>query len=224
MSGYSIILACLLLFVTYTGCTGVQHSAMNTESPAISLARKIVNREFGEFFVYPMHDQTIDRIWENPEHHQILNTILDDTSISSEARFLAAEVLFQKDLFFTRQHSPAMVAAIYADALSNNRTGMANSWGLLYEHQDDGPVGITFLNMGKEAISALSALLDDERDHLEYQGSEEATIGNQYRYRVKDFAAYYIGRILGKPLKYYPDFADRDAQIEELKRELAGGR
>jgi hypothetical protein len=38
-----------------------------------------------------------------------------------------------------------------------------------------------------------------------YQGSKEATIGNAYGYRIKDFAAYYIGRILGVPLKYYPE-------------------
>jgi hypothetical protein len=97
---------------------------------------------------------------------------------------------------------------------------MANSWGLLYEHQDDGPVGIAFLTIGMKAIQPLCILLSDERTHLKYQGSVEATVGNRYGYRVKDFAAYYIGRITGKPLKYYRDLADRDRQIDQLKQEL----
>jgi hypothetical protein len=194
---------------------------MNTESTTASFARKLADREFGEFFIYPMHDQTIEKIWEDPENRELLDNVLDDSTISNEARFLAAEVFFKKDILFMQRHSPESVAAIYADALSNNRTGMANSWGLLYDRQDEGTVGIAFLTIGEKAIPALAQLLDDERTHLKYQGSIEATIGDGYGYRVKDFAAYYIGRILGKPLTYYPDISDRDAQIERLKKELS---
>jgi len=91
----------------------------------------------------------------------------------------------------------------------------------LYEHEDEGTVGITFLALGKTAIPALSKLLDDERTHLRYEGSEDAVVGNGYGYRIKDFAAYYIGRILGKPLKYHRDLTDRNAQIDKLRKELA---
>lgn len=193
---------------------------MNTESSTASFARKLVAREFGEFFIYPMHDETIERIWSDSSHHQLLDQILDDATVSAEAKFLACEVLFKKDLMFMQRHAPEKVAEIYAQALSNDLTGMANSWGLLYEHEDEGTVGIVFLKIGEKAIPALSKLLDDERTNLKYQGSIEATVGNGYGYRIKDFAAYYIGRILGKPLKYYRDLADRDAQIDSLKKEL----
>ncbi len=191
---------------------------MTTETTA-EFARKLVDRTFGEFFIYPMHDRTIDNIWDNPDNRPLLDSVLADTSISSEARFLAAEIFFRKDILFMRRHAPEMVAEIYADALKNDRTGMANSWGLLYQHEDEGPVGIAFLTIGEKAITPLSGLLDDETI-LHYQGSREATVGNAYRYRVKDAAAYYIGRILGEPLAYYPELSDRDAQIDRLREKL----
>jgi hypothetical protein len=189
---------------------------MNTSS----FAKKLTGREFGEFFIYPMHDETIEKIWSEPENHQLLDEVLSDESVSDEAKFLACVVFFKRDISFMQRHSPEKVAEIYAKALSNDLTGMANSWGLLYEDQDDGTAGVAFLAIGEKAIPALSKLLDDERTNLRYRGSEEATVGNGYGYRIKDFAAYYIGRILGTPLKYYPDTADRDKQIEELKARL----
>ena len=181
-----------------------------------SFAKKLTDREFGEFFIYPMHDQTIDKIWSDPSHHQLLDDILDDATTSNEAKFLACEVFFKKDILFMQRHSPEKVAEIYTQALSHDFTGKANSWGLLYEQQDEGTVGVVFLTIGEKAIPSLSKLLDDERTHLKYQGSIEATVGNGYGYRIKDFAAYYIGRIIGKPLKYYPNLADRDEQIKNL--------
>jgi len=190
---------------------------MNTKTNTASFANKLIAREFGEFFIYPMQDRTIDKIWSDSSNHQLLDNILDDATISDEAKFLACEVFFKKDILFMQRHPPEKVAYIYTKALSNDFTGMANSWGLLYEHEDEGTVGIAFLAIGEKAIPALSKLLDDERTHLKYQGSIEATVGNGYRYRIKDFAAYYIGRITGNPLTYYPNLADRDEQINNLK-------
>jgi hypothetical protein len=59
----------------------------------------------------------------------------------------------------------------------------------LYEHDDEGAVGSAFLTIGRTAIPALAKLLDDERTNLKYEGSAEATLGNGYGYRTKDFAA-----------------------------------
>jgi hypothetical protein len=193
---------------------------METESNTRRFAKQLVAREFGEFFIYPMHHQTIEKIWSDPRNHHLLDNILDDPKVSDLAKFLACEVLFKKDILFMQRHSPEKVAEVYAKALSGDFTGMANSWGLLYDTQDDGPVGTAFLLMGQRAIPVLAELLDDERTNLKYQGSAEATLGNQYGYRIKDFAAYYIGRITGNPLKYYPDPADRDKQIDELRTRL----
>jgi hypothetical protein len=193
---------------------------MNAQTETASFAKKLVAREFGEFFIYPMHDETIENVWSDPRNRQLLDDVLNDPTISHETKFLACEIFFKKDILFMRRHAPEEVAEIYAKALSDNLTGMANSWGLLYEHEDDGPVGGAFLTIGRKAIPALAKLLNDERTDLKYQGSVEATLGNQYRYRIKDFAAYYIGRINGTPLHYYADFSDRDEQINTLKKNL----
>jgi hypothetical protein len=32
---------------------------------------------------------------------------------------------------------------------------------------------------------------------------EEATVGNGYKYRIKDFAAFYLGRITGTPIAFH---------------------
>jgi hypothetical protein len=196
---------------------------METKTNIDRFAEKLVSGKFGEFFIYPMHDQTIDKIWSDPRNHQLLEKILDDPDISDLAKFLACEVLFKKDILFMQRHSPEKVAEVYAKALGSDFTGMANSWGLLYEGQDDGTVGTRFLLLGRTAIPALAKLLHDERTNLHYQGSAEATLGNKYGYRIKDFAAYYIGRITGNPIKYYPDPADRDEQIDRMRERLKRG-
>jgi hypothetical protein len=46
-------------------------------------------------------------------------------------------------------------------------------------------------------------------------------MGNAYGYRIKDFGAYYIGRIIGKPMQHHRNPADRDRDIDKLKQELA---
>lgn len=201
-------------------CDSTNNKKMNTKNDTLTFSNQLVNQKFGDFFIYPMRDNTIDSIWKDSSHHILLDNIIEDTDIPIKAKFLACEIFFKKDIFFMQRHTPEKVADIYAQALVNNYTGMANSWGLLYEQNDDGATGIAFLTIGEKAIPALVRLLEDERTHLKYQGSIEAAVGNSYKYRIKDFAAYYIGRIIGNPLKYYPTYEERDKQIQELKRKL----
>ena len=193
---------------------------MNPKTKHGIFAQQLVDRKFGNFFIYPMHDETIDSIWRDPANHKLLEDIIEDDSVSDEAKFLACVVLDKMDVTYGTRHSPEKIVGIYAKALVNNFTGMANSWGLLYDQMDDGPIGIKFIAMRQYAVPVLLKLLDDERTTLTYQGSAEATIGNGYKYRIKDFAAYYLGRMMGKPLKYYPDLSERDKQIEKLKEDL----
>lgn len=193
---------------------------MPDKTETLSFVKDLIMGKFGEFFTYPIHNQTIEKIWQDSNNHVILDNILIDNTISDEAKFLACEIFFKKDIQFMQRHAPAKIAAIYAQALVHNYTGKANSWGLLYEHEDDGPVGIEFLTIGKKAIPALARLLDNDNMSLHYQGSVEASTGNKNNYRIKDFAAYYIGRIMGKPLKYFLDLSERDKQINDLKKEI----
>lgn len=130
-------------------------------------------------------------------------------------------MLFARDLTFTSRVAPSVIAEVYGQALEHNLTGMANSWGLLYEHHDAGPVGIRFVMLGEPAVPALTRLLDNASAPLIYDGSKEATVGNAYHYRIKDFAAYYLGRIRRVPVAFHREPTERDQEIARLKAQLA---
>lgn len=142
-----------------------------------------------------------------------LKAIVIDEKAPTKARLLACEVLIKNEFTFLRDEEVKIdrVAAIYTNALVNNTTGMANSWGFLYE-----PIGIMLVMLGEEAIPELVKLLDNETIHR-YHGSEEATVGNGYQFRVKDFAAYYICRIKNIEAIYHKTHAAQDTEIEKLK-------
>ena len=185
------------------------------------LARKLTSRAYGEFFVLPAHEQTIERIWADPANRPALEALTADATQPLAARFLAAEVLFTRDFTFMARVSGAVIADIYAGALEQNLTGMANSWGLLYEHDDAGPVGIRFVMLGEAAVPALLRLLGNASAPLIYDGSKEATVGNAYHYRVKDFAAFYLGRIRRIPVAFHREPAERDQEIARLAQQVA---
>jgi len=200
-------------------------SISNQEAPvkgssSDDLARKLAAGKYGDFFNYSVRDKAVDRVWAEPGSLARLEAIVRDPEAPLQARFLASEVLFEKHFTFAAAIGPAVVAEIYAAALRDNLTGMANSWGLLYEHDDEGPVGVRFLMLGEAAVPALMPLLDDARTTLVYDGSEEATVGNGYQFRVKDFAAYYLGKIKRIPVAFHSDVEARDREIEALRRRL----
>jgi hypothetical protein len=185
------------------------------------LAEKLVNGFYGDFFNYLVRDDIIENIWNAPNSLQKLEHLIKDVNAPMKARFLACEVLFEKHFIFVPDVGSETVAEIYAQALLNNYTGMANSWGFLYEHNDEGPVGIRFIMIGKEAVPVLVKLLDNNDQSMLYDGSEEATLGNSYQFRIKDYAAFYISKIKRIPVQYHQDFKERDAEIEKLKFTLA---
>lgn len=202
------------------GGTLVAARSRNMQNQAGELSRKLVNHAYGELFVLPAHEQTIDRIWADSATHPVLETIVADATQPLPARFFAAEVLFARDLTFLTRVSATMVADIYAHALEQNLTGMANSWGLLYAHHDAGPVGIRFAMLGEAAVTPLLRLLGNADASMTYDGSKEATVGNAYHYRIKDFAAFYLGGIRNIPVEFHSELAERDREINQLKQQL----
>ncbi|HBE18007.1 MAG TPA: hypothetical protein DEG17_17405 [Cyanobacteria bacterium UBA11149] len=187
-------------------------------SKTSKLAQQLINREYGEFFTYPAHDKTIDAIWNTPGNPEALEALVNDKSAPTEARFLAADILFSRNFtVLLRTDLLEDLANIYAEALVNNYTENANSWGLLYEFNQSGPVGNRFLMMGEAALPVLVRLLDNESISVTYEGSETATIGNMYHFRVKDFAAFYISSITGIPVQFHREIDKRDTEIEKLK-------
>lgn len=140
-----------------------------------------------------------------------LAALVADRDAEGEARFLAAELWFDG-------HSEPPVAdlaelgELYARALAEGWAAYANPWGLPGEV---GPIGRHLMRLGDAAVPALRARLDDATP-VSYGGSEEATIGNRYAYRVKDVAAFYAARLAPAPYAVLATPAERDREIEKL--------
>jgi hypothetical protein len=184
------------------------------------LIGKLVNGAYGDFFNYAIRDDVIAAVWADHDSSARLGAIVGDRAAPMKARFLACEVLFEKRFVFVSEVGPEIVAGIYAYALAHNLTGMANSWGLLYNHNDEGPVGIRFIMIGAAAVPALLPLLDDASRPLTYAGSEDATVGNAYGFRVKDYAAFYLSKITRSPVTFHAHAEDRDREIAALVQRL----
>ena len=228
------LIVCLVVpcgLVAGVACTGSATSVSTnqasnertnmSQTQTKTLADKLLAGDYGVFFYYPQHEMTINRIWSEPTNPPALEALVADIAAPTKARFLAAEVLFTKDVFFLERVGRPLLAALYAEALVKMYTGHANSWGLLWIDNDVGEVGSRFLVLGDAAVSSLIALLDVDTVVTHYEGSEEATLGNGARYRIKDFAAYYLGRITQYPIPFHSEPSERDVEIARLREHLA---
>lgn len=184
------------------------------------LVRRLVNDEYGIVFYWPQHDFTVSKIYSEPGNPELLEQVLNDPSAPGRARFIAAEVLFARDFTFIDRTRRDDLARLYGEALVKNWAGHANVFGMLWDHDDVGPVGGRFVLLGRDALPALTALLDNNRIVDWYAGSEEATVGNGYGYRIKDFAAFYLGRILNVSVPFHQDRVQREAEIAKLRDAL----
>ena len=68
---------------------------------------------------------------------------------------------------------------------------------------DDGPLGAHLLaQSARPPCRAWLALLDDDHP-ICLRGRPEATLGNAQRYRVKDAAAFFLGRVPGRDVPFH---------------------
>src|SRR5690606_14162510 len=148
--------------------------------------------------------------------------IIESPTSSMEGKFLAAEILRHYQVAFEPQHKEDLINA-YAYTLKHTSSERGNPvrlngnvWGLLYNEDDLGDLGQQMVRFGPAAIPALGKLLEDSAGRILYEGSEEALIGNGYRYRIKDFAAFYISKIKNIPVRFHQDLEKRDKEIERL--------
>ena len=184
------------------------------------LAHQLLEGQFGEFFLFPDREHSLDAAWEGGKNANALIELANNSEAPVKARFLACEVLFKNQFTFVREVKKETIAGIYAEAMAKNYTAMANSWGLMYATDDKGPVGHKFLLLGEAAIPALRDLLTDDSGPMIYIGSETATLGNARAYRIKDAAAYYLGKIKGIDVAWHDDLRERDKEIEQLEKAL----
>ncbi|MCP4366859.1 MAG: hypothetical protein GY797_01910 [Deltaproteobacteria bacterium] len=186
------------------------------------LKERLIEIGYPRLFMYEEHNLA-DSIWEDGKNVEQLKSIIFSASSSTHAKFLAAEVFRHFEVELNTQ-SYGILAEAYAYALEHTSADRenivqlnGNLWGLLYEENDAGYLGMRFIKFGHAAIPTLIKLLNDNASRILYEGSEEATIGNAYQYRIKDFAAFYISKIKNIPIKFYQDFEKRDKEIERLK-------
>jgi hypothetical protein len=180
----------------------------------VDYAGRLISLGYSGLFL-SLDDVAIDTLWREPRAAENLAALIADTGANWEARFLAAEILACKQSEYPAPSEIGLLAPLYADALRHSE--LANIWGMPGEL--DGAAGQHLVALGAAAAVALTPLLNDARPII-YGGSEEATVGNSYNYRVKDFAAFFIHCITGLPYSLHKTPQERDSEIERLRTSL----
>jgi hypothetical protein len=180
-----------------------------------SLASELIDTSYEALLLRADHG-AIDDLWARYPRDAFVR-LLSDPAADPKAVFLAAEIGFYKDRSLVTSADPDTLARAYSHALAENLTGVANPWGL---PDEIGPVGRHLMSLGQAAIPHLMDRLEDETP-MAYGGSEAATLGNGYRYRVKDIAAFYLSRIATLVYPVHRDPAQRDVEIRALAGKLA---
>jgi hypothetical protein len=181
------------------------------------LAAEVVERGYDGLFMY-LDRSSLNELWQRPGAPSQFDELVRDQSAGAPARFLAAEVLWER-----RPSSPPSAAdlgRVYATALLERTTRVANPWGL--PGAGDGVVARHVLELHDALRTAreLRFLLEDrggDEEPLMYIGSEDATEGNRYRYRVRDIAAELVAALLEIPYAVVEDPAERDRRIEQVR-------
>lgn len=160
--------------------------------------------------------------WRDGENRDALMEIVRSERYSDLNRVLAAEVLFANEVGFPRSGWDELLGQVYARALAITGTGdrpivlTGNEWGFMYHGDDTEALGTHLLRAGAAAVRHLLPLLDDSAS-IFYEGSQDAMLGASLRYRVKDAAAYFIGKLTGVPMPFHQAIEERDAEIERLR-------
>lgn len=170
-------------------------------------------------------------IWDDGKNRTYLERIILGQHFEDIIRLVASEILYKEVPDYPPDEYDDALAYVYSQALrmtGNNDSFvsnlMGNQWGFLYYDDELGDAGIEamgrhLLATGKKSIPYLMRLLDNT-NRIFYEGSQEATLGNSLKYRVKDAAAYYIGKLLGIDVRFHRKFEDRDGEINKLNSKL----
>lgn len=211
----------IIILSSFLSCTSGSKNKDTMDSQA--LEKKLIAIGYSKLFLSDA--KLLDSIWHDGRQQQHLLHIISTKESALDAKFLACEVL---DYFKVKRikENRKVLAASYVYALEqtsvekNSKLGLtANPWGFLYELDDSGYLGKKVISYGTLALPYLKKLLNNNETVL-YEGSKEAILGNSYQYRIKDFAAFYCSKITNKPIQFYKDTKDRDAEIERFKKEI----
>ena len=224
---------CLGIILSFFACKSIPQQSievMAKKSPE-TICKELIDLGYSQLFMLAT-DKYRNQILENEGAQEDLMQIINNTELPLKGRFLACELLFrelgQQNLL--DQVPPETLGKIYSSALKGSGGDLSdfgvygNSWGFMsyLDNQNvdgSGPLGKRLLLIGKPAVPELSKLLNNN-SILWYEGSRDATLGNNLKFRVKDAAAYYIFRIQDQKVIYHENISDRDKKIEDLKEQL----
>lgn len=190
-----------------------------------SLATKLSSSNVSDMATGIASDPQVDALWKEHPDPRLFASLVADVKRPDPVRFGAALVLLSKSTEAFWKLERPVLAQVFAVALKQDLAGWAFPWGWLWAAPGDpvGTLGRIFIEIGPPAIPALKGLLNDPAERSTYVGSEESTEMAMRRYRVKDFAAFYIAQILKLELPWEPDLAKRDHAIEVLRKQLPAG-
>ncbi len=187
-----------------------------------TLAKRLADKGYAALFRDTGHSSQLDSTWKRFSQ-QDFEQLVADIHQPPLARFLGSEVLIKKDMtFFSRTNLKAL-CNVYISALQNNYTGEMTDWGFAKNNDDLGVVGGSFLIFSNNAVSPLIQLLDNntlvhyERPLL---GTDIFDSQLLQKIRIKDFAALYLSKIKNIPIRFKTTFAERDEEINQLKKRI----
>jgi hypothetical protein len=196
-------------------------SSPPSSSQLDGLATKLASADLSAMATGLASDPQVDALWNEYADSGLYTAVIEDGKRSSSVRFGAVLVLLSKNKDRFGNTSSQLVAQVLATALKENLAVWTWPWGRLWADVDPlGHLGRVFLELGRPAVPALEALLDDPAPRDAYEGSEEATEMAMRHYRVKDFAAFYIARILQVDLPWEQSVARRDETIAKLRTQI----
>ena len=189
------------------------------------LAERLDRSGHYRLFGLPDAPRRLHDLWGEPGAPERLLRLAADPGASWQARFLASEVIFRKQMFLVlhRRELFTSLANVYARALAENASGFMSDWGFGSDMDDPGRLGSRFVAFGLDADAALRPLLDEAKE-VTYSYPPDLPFQLRPGFRVQDFAALHLGRIHRIPLQLTKDPAQRDAEIRHLKSLLPGGR
>jgi hypothetical protein len=190
-----------------------------SQSDADELAEELGRIGYRGLFVAPGRQQRLDELWNAPDAPDRLYRLATDAARPWQTRFLASEAVFNKQMFLQQPEHFASLAPVYAKALTENATGFMSDWGFRHDMNDSGQLGSRFILFGRDSEAVLRPLLDDSRE-VAYFYPPEFPSEMRLGLRIQDFAALYLGKIYGIPLRLTEDAAQRDGEIRRLRQLL----
>lgn len=173
------------------------------------------------YYFFASYDDTTksEPVWKNGAGKSDLVAIVNDTTLQLKPRFLAAEILFERDATFPNGTDLFLLGRLYSDALKEPVSAAAE-WGRPFVRKDLGVIGPHLLRIGKPAVPAFASLLDNNEKIFYSGGDKDTEVPNSYRFRIKDFAAFYICKLNGWRYHCFKSPEKRDKKIARLKQRL----